>query len=124
MARVCYFRVWPGDNLDRMRPSKTILRIVWIVAALMALPARAAELTPETTAAFDRYVRLTEDRMRDDVRDDHFLYIDRLPAEHRAKIFAQLQRGEFFIERLHTVENGEQLHVPGGAVLHRIAIPF
>jgi hypothetical protein len=107
-----------------MGPTKTVLIIAWIVAALVASPARASELTPETTAAFDLYMRLTEQRMKDDLRDDHFLYIDRLPAEHRAKVVAQLQRGEFFIERLHTLENDQPIHIPGGAIHHWIGIAF
>src|ERR1035437_6198533 len=38
----------------------------WIaLAALLALPARAAELKPETVEAFDRYIRETEQRLAD-----------------------------------------------------------
>ena len=124
MARVCCWRVWSGDNLNRTGPTKTVLIIAWIVTALVASPALASELTPETTAAFDRYIRLTEERMKDDLRDNHFLYIDRLPEERRAKIAAEMQRGEFFIERLHTLENGQPIHIPGGAIHHWIGIAF
>jgi hypothetical protein len=110
--------------VNRMKPSRTVLAIAWLIAALVVPPARASELTPETSSAFNRYVQLTEERMKDDLSDDHFLYIDHLPAERRAKIEAQIRRGEFFIERLHSVENEQPIHIPGGAIHHWIGIAF
>ena len=50
---------------------------------LLLPAARAAELKPETVAAFDRYVRATEARMNEDLHDGRFLVVDRLPSEHR-----------------------------------------
>jgi hypothetical protein len=52
----------------------------WIILIVLAAPpARSTELKPQTVAAFDEYVRLTENRMSDDLRGNHFLAIDSLP---------------------------------------------
>jgi hypothetical protein len=62
--------------------------------------------------------------MDDELRDGQFFYIDRLPAERRLKIEAQLRRGEIFIEQLHTMENGRPIRVPNGAVHHWVGVVF
>src|ERR1019366_8178503 len=55
-----------------------------------------------TVAAFDRYIRVTEARMDDDLREDHFLFIDRLPDNRRREIDAQLREGKINIQQSHT----------------------
>ena len=78
-----------------MRP-KPCLRAVfvgWAIAALLALSAPAIELKPDTSAAFDAYVRATEARMDDDLRQDHFLAVDDLPDARRQETYAQLAGG-------------------------------
>ena len=57
--------------------------------ALIALPAAigAAGLQPATAAAFDRYVRLTEQRIDDEVtKTAGFLWIDTLPKTRVAEV--------------------------------------
>jgi hypothetical protein len=70
--------------------------------------ARAADLQPETVAAFDRYVRLTEQRMASGA-------YDRLAAR---------PRGELFIEPVVTRERGQEIEVPNGLVHHWVGAVF
>ena len=103
-----------------MRP-KPCLRAVfvgWAIAALLALSAPAIELKPDTSAAFDAYVRATEARMDDDLRQDHFLAVDDLPDGRRQETYAQLRRGQIYIQERHTLEEGQSIHVPGGLIHH------
>ena len=64
-------------------PQKVAL-IFWILNGLCGITTRAAQLKPETAAAFDRYVAATEARMNEDLQLNQFLVIDRLPAVNLA----------------------------------------
>lgn len=96
----------------------------WCVAALGAMPAGATELKPETSAAFDRYIRATEARMDSDITDDEFLVVDRLPDLRRQEAYAQLQDGQVYIEELHTREDHHSIHVPSGLIHHWAGVIF
>src|SRR5690348_13903390 len=99
-------------------PNRKIAKLLlgYVIVSLSPLPARAAELRPETNAAFDHYRQLTEARMNDDLRDGHFLYFDNLPAARRAGIDKLIHQGGFSIEQLHTLEDGRPITVPGGLI--------
>jgi hypothetical protein len=78
----------------------------WILAAaLLALPAAAAELKPTTAAAFDRYIRETEQRL-----DEHKgeLWADESPA--RAQ---RVRAGEIVVQPFHAKP---LVNVPGGLI--------
>ena len=88
---------------------------------LLAAPVAAADLQPRTVAAFDLYVRVSEALMG---KDGPFLRIDGLPeAERRAKLEA-IRRGDLFIERLTTRDEGKTIDVPGGLVHHWLGSVF
>lgn len=81
------------------------------------MPAHAAKLKPETAAAFERYIRVTEARMNADAQRGEFLIIDQLPDARRRKAYEQLQRGQVYIEELHTrEEDGRPTHIPSGLI--------
>jgi hypothetical protein len=98
-----------------------------IVAAAFCLfptPAAAHEPKPETLAAFDHYREKTEARMDADLLASHFLYMDRFPDPRRQEIDAQLRRGEYYLEQLHTLDDDHHIHVPAGIIHHWIGIAF
>jgi hypothetical protein len=83
--------------------------LAFLVVLCSAVPsARAADLRPETVAAFDRYVRLTEQRMRRDTYDT----------------VATRGRGDLFIEPVVTRDQGKEIDVPGGLIHHWIGGVF
>ena len=89
--------------------------------AILALSysATAAELKPEAVAAFDRYVKATEARMKTEVSGDApLLWLDRLAEDKRADVLAKLEMGEVVIERLETRDGRDEIDIPSGMVHH------
>ena len=107
-----------------MRQITALLLIVWTAAGLLVPPAEGTELKSATLAAFDRYIRATEARMEDDLREDHFFFVDRLPDNRRHTIDAQLLQGMVEIQRLQTLEEGRTIPVPGGMIHHWAGVIF
>ena len=102
-----------------MRRARRILRTMltgWLVAGLLAPPARAARLAPETADAFDRYIRASEQRMDADLRQGIFFAMDRLPAANREQVYEQLRQGRLYLAERRTRENGRSIPIPGGLV--------
>ena len=95
--------------------------IVCTALAASAASAAAVELKPQTVRAFDRYVELTEERMRTEVDGGApFLWLDRLGASERDEVLARLRSGEVVVERLETREGGDEVDIPSGMVHHWI----
>ena len=86
----------------------TRLLTVLVLVCSGVTSARAADLRPETVAAFERYVGLTEQRMARDTYDT----------------LARRGRGELFIEPVVTREQGKEIEVPGGLIHHWVGAVF
>jgi hypothetical protein len=101
-------------------------RTLTLVLCLLAPAAVAAgDLTPATVAAFERYARLTEQRINDEVvRTANFLWIDTLPQNRRAEVVKGLQQGGVIIERLQTRDGSKEIGVPDGLIHHWIGTVF
>ena len=95
-----------------------------ISVTLMGTSTPAAGLKPETAAAYDRYISLTESRMDEDVRADQFFVIDRLPEEKRKEAYEQLRQGVPYIEEMHTRADHQSIHIPSGLVHHWAGVIF
>jgi hypothetical protein len=103
----------------------------WIRFALLAcalgLPglATASELKPEAAQGFERYVRLTEKRMREDLHPGGaFLWVDGLPELRRDSVHAQLQKGEVASARLKTTDPAGEIRTPGAMIHHWVGTVF
>ena len=101
------------------------MRVTWLVLVLcfaaLATVARvnAAELKPRTVEAFDRYVQVTEARMKTELDGEApFLWIDRLPDDKREEAYRKLRAGEVVIEKLETRDEGDKIDIPSGKVHH------
>jgi hypothetical protein len=103
-------------------PRKILL--LWICTWLAAGPAQASELKAETAAAFDKYIAATEARIDEDTQKGQFLFIDGLPEAKRRAAYEELQRGEVYIEPLHSEEDHQKIHVPSGMIHHWVAAVF
>jgi hypothetical protein len=85
----------------------------------------AAELKPDTAAAFDRYTRLTEQRIKTEVpRTNAFLWIDSLPESRRSEVANGLKQGGVIIERLRTRDGSQDIDVPDGLIHHWVGTVF
>jgi hypothetical protein len=98
-----------------------------ILASLAGLPQTVSAVTPGPTALleFDRYVRLTEQRMEAEVRPGGaFLRFEALPAEPRLRDEALLRNGEVITERLDTRDQDREIEIPGGLIHHWVGTIF
>lgn len=84
----------------------------------------AGQLKPETVASFDRYVRLSEQRMAGEEQSGKFLKIDSLPAAEAEAVRAKLKNGEVVIKHLETRDNGRPIVAPDGLIHHWIGTVF
>lgn len=86
----------------------------------------AAELRSQTLVAFERYVRLTEARMkRDRDQPGKFLYIDSLARSTRNQIMTEIQRGDVYLTELQTRDAaGHRLGAPDGWIHHWFAVMY
>jgi len=78
-----------------------------VIAALCALSAAAAELKPATTAAFDRYIRQSEERLNAPAA---FLWADESPERAR-----RVRRGEILVQPF---TGKPDWSVAGGGLIH------
>jgi len=85
----------------------------------------AVEQSSATREAFDRYVRLTEERINTELAPGGpFLWLDTLPAGERDGAYAALRRGELRIEHLATLDHGKEIECPKGLIHHWVGIVY
>lgn len=99
--------------------------LVWALTLTVATAAASAELKPPTIAAFEKYVRLTEQRMDAELgQAAAFLWIDRLSGQAKGDAMARLKRGELVIDRLRTRDGAAELDAPDGMIHHWVGVVF
>lgn len=99
-------------------------------AAASAEP--ATELRKETMTAFERYTKLTEARIEEELHPSQkgqgeekpFLRVDALPAAERKAAYEKLGKGEVVVERLETLDGGKKIDVPHGMIHHWVGTVF
>jgi hypothetical protein len=87
-----------------------------------AIQTAAAELQPRTAAAFDRYARATEAALDASARP--FLRVEELPDAPRRAALDAIRRGELFIERGASRDQGQSIDVPDGLIHHWVGTIF
>jgi hypothetical protein len=101
------------------------LTLIFCLVAGATAAIGAAELTPALSAAFQRYAKLTEQRINTEVtRSPDFLWIDTLPQNRRAEVLRGLQQGGVIIERLQTRDRSKEIDVPDGLIHHWVGTVF
>lgn len=103
------------------------MRTLALLASSLVLASAvyAATLEPETAAAFERYVKLTEQRVAGEVESkDGFLWIDTVPQERRTELQRGLQQGGVVIERLRTRDGSASIDTPGALIHHWVSVVF
>jgi hypothetical protein len=101
------------------------LPIVSLLVLIQLGVASAAELKQKTIEAFDRYVRLTEQRIQSEIGSGKpFLWVDERPEQQGQPAHQRLWAGELLIERMNTLDQGKRISVPDGLIHHWIATIF
>jgi hypothetical protein len=89
---------------------------------LLPVAETPADLKPASSAAFDKYVAVVEQRIGAEVaRPETFLWVDTLPEARHRQLMDTLRRGEVVTERLRV---GQKIDVPDGLIHHWIGIIF
>jgi len=95
----------------RLAPLAAIL--VVLVSGVVLL---GAELKPQTVAAYERYIRLTEAAMDGRLAKRVLIDIDLLPEAKRNDLYARLRKGEVIVERCETKDGTKAIDVPDGLI--------
>jgi hypothetical protein len=100
--------------------SSALAAALTLLLALPATPAATAvQLAGNTQAAFDHYIRLTDARNDNELRDARqLLWIDSLPPAERDTAYTALRQGEVRMSRLETKDAGSAINCPGGLIHH------
>ena len=112
------------------RVARACLWFTLLMSALGLVPSTegapaAATLKPDTLAAFDAYVKLTDARNNEELRrGTNLLWIDGLLEGERAQAYDALKRSEVKMQKLETRENGEKIQCPGGMIHHWVGTVF
>ena len=112
----------PGKRTRQTGP-----QIVAVIALTMAIGvvAQSAELKSPTVVAFDRYQRVAESTIQQEVASpDRFLHVFRGDGADRDRIDRSLRRGDVVIERLRATESGRRIDIPDGMIHHWIGSIF
>lgn len=119
------------NGLPDIQKSKALLIFVPLIFPAVASanhaggPGASPRLKPETESAFERYVHLTEDRNRAELKQSSpFLSVDDLPEKERNAAYEDLRRGTTRIERKQTRDAGKEMYCPSGLIHHWEAIAF
>ena len=84
-----------------------------------AVSLHAVELKPETTQAFDRYIKLTEAELDQRMSAKNFLYVDKHPRDKSALWLGQPQ-----VRPHKTLDQGQEIEIPGGLMQDWIGAIF
>jgi len=88
-------------------------------------PAAAADLKPQAAQGYERYLQLTEERMKAELAPGGiFLSVDGLPEAQRTDAHARLQRGEVVTTRLRTNDPKGSARTPDALIHHWVGIIF
>jgi hypothetical protein len=99
--------------------------VVTICLLLASAAASATDLEPEAAQGFDRYIRLTELRMKGELAaGGAFLWVDGLLEPRRSELYTRLQRGEEISERLRTPDPSGHSSTPGAMIHHWVGTIF
>lgn len=100
------------------------LTLLAVLVARLGAAAFAADLKPETAAAFDHYIQLSEQRMASESNPESFLWLHTQPAPKREDGYARLKQGEVITARLETFDHGKPIPVPDGLIHHWLGAVF
>ncbi|MBI3934416.1 MAG: hypothetical protein HY316_06960 [Acidobacteria bacterium] len=116
-----------AQNPVRIDRSAALRSLLWLPVFFSgAVPAMGAELQAKTIAAWETYVRFTEQRIDQEIEQpEKFLALDFGPEAQAKSTRAQLQGGQLDIHRMKTArESGREIEVDDGMIHHWIGRVF
>jgi hypothetical protein len=113
--------------LSRLPRACTVSFAIVVAFGAVVAPANAGDLrlSAETSAAFERYVRLTDVRNDAELkRGTGLLWIDGLPDAEKQAAYDAVRRGEVKVQKLETLDDGQEVKCPGGLIHHWAGVAF
>jgi putative flippase GtrA len=109
-----------ADRWVFRRLGRPVAAVAAFLVVAAAASAGAAELKPETSTAFDRYVAAAEARLaREETDGSRFLATDFEPSGTPAEVRARLRRGDIVVAPVDTTDaDGRPIEVPSGMIHH------
>jgi hypothetical protein len=100
--------------VGRASYSGRVIRVRYLPLLICACSGlQAVDLKPETTAAFDRYIKLTEEGYAKNQGYENFLWLDHHSNE---KSLVWLQQS--IVRPMQTLDQGKAIEVPDGVIQH------
>jgi hypothetical protein len=91
-----------------------------LTAILLSASLHAAQLKPETAAAFDRYIKVTEEEMNKHRGFNDFLWLDHRDPKEKSLVWL----GQPSVAPLRTLDHGQPIDVPGCVIQHWIGVTY
>jgi len=108
-----------------MRISALVISALLAGLSMAPQPAVAGGPSSSALQQFERYVRLTEQRMAAELRPGAaFLQLDALSIQARLRDDARLRNGEVISERLQTRDGDREIEAPGALIHHWVGTVF
>lgn len=99
--------------------------VLLLLCFTLAASAAPANLKPEAAKGYERYIQLTEERMKPELAPGGiFLLVDGLPVAQRTDAYARLQRGEVVTTRLRTNDPKDSARTPDALTHHWVGTIF
>jgi hypothetical protein len=95
-----------------------------IFVCLAGQPVEAVELKKETAAAYERYIGASDKRIKSELQNGPFLFIDELPETRRVEAYAELRQGAVLVKQVNTLEEGHPIQVEHGLIHDWIGVLF
>ncbi len=109
----------PNPSIESKVAQATMILATVLILGLDS-PVQGAELKPETLLAWDRYVRLTEDRIRNELASENGFFVHEFGRLKEARAtWQQVRSGRVMVARMETEDpRGRAIKVPGGMIHH------
>ncbi len=91
-----------------------------LMAILGSATVRAAELKPETAAAFDHYIKVTEEEMNKRQGFGDFLWLDHRDPKEKSLVWI----GQPTFVPIKTLDRGQEIEVPDGVIQHWLGVIY
>ncbi len=95
-------------------------RLLVLLVPLACASVRAVELKPETAAAFDRYIKVTEEQMNQHQGFRDFLWLDHRDPKEKSLVWL----GQPAFAPLTTLDHGHPIDVPDGVIQHWLGVIY
>jgi hypothetical protein len=117
-----------GEKLEaaiRYRIIAVCQAVFLALCCAIPAPATPTDLKPKAAQGYERYLQLTEKRMKPELAPGGtFLLVDGLPEAQRNDAYARLQRGEVVSTRLRTSDPADSARTPDALIHHWVGTVF